>query len=241
MTQTTSEFEFDGHRFKVAAGNVPPTSDEYVIDMQGIALPRRGYGTFIPTVDFGTPSLTALDWALVLEQMRAATNAGKTIRISCTAGMGRSGIALGILLAGLTPYQGDAPVDDPVTMARKYRPGAIERPEQEAYVRQVADELRVIEQGRVEALMLADGKQYREGHEDGRKAAERHFETVTKQLASDMDKMVEDQVELIEELATITGKAVLFARKARRQRNVAIIITAATGALALVAYIRKEN
>ena len=92
----------------------------------GIALHR------FPVRDFGVPEDGAA-FLRLLAQLRARLAAGEGVLVHCNAGLGRTAVALGTLLV-TSGFAGD-PVAE---LRRIYRPGAMQEPAQEAFVRGLA-------------------------------------------------------------------------------------------------------
>jgi protein-tyrosine phosphatase len=82
-----------------------------------------------PIVDFGAPADTAAFGALVLD-VRGRLARGQGVLVHCNAGLGRTAVFLGSLLRACG-FPGDAVAE----IRRIYKPGAMENPVQEAFVR----------------------------------------------------------------------------------------------------------
>lgn len=85
----------------------------------------------MPIPDMQPPGPAALAaWAELAPRLRAAWAAGGRVVVHCAAGLGRSGTVAACLLlrAGL-------PADAAIAAVRAARPGAIETPAQEAFIR----------------------------------------------------------------------------------------------------------
>ena len=83
-----------------------------------------------PIVDFSPPDRRfELDWHALRPKLTDILGAGGKVLLHCRAGRGRSGMVAAALLVagGLSPTEAIAAV-------RRARPGAIETPEQEAWI-----------------------------------------------------------------------------------------------------------
>ena len=86
-----------------------------------------------PIADFGTPSLDVTTrWMQTVPSLLQYLKEGKNVLIHCAAGFGRTGMMSATLLVamGVDPERA-------ITLVRSSRPGTIETPEQEAYIRNV--------------------------------------------------------------------------------------------------------
>ncbi|NQW10557.1 MAG: dual specificity protein phosphatase family protein [Alphaproteobacteria bacterium] len=87
-----------------------------------------------PIQDFGAPDTKFLQaWPLLCQRLRARLDANERVLVHCRGGHGRSGTIVAALLidAGLT-------AEDAITSTRRARPGAIETPGQEEWLRSLA-------------------------------------------------------------------------------------------------------
>ncbi|GHD48916.1 protein-tyrosine-phosphatase [Thalassobaculum fulvum] len=87
-----------------------------------------------PIEDFTAPD-TGFErrWPAILDRLLARLAAGERVLVHCRGGKGRSGTVTAALLVagGMTP-------DAAIAAVRRVRPGAIETPEQEAWIRRLA-------------------------------------------------------------------------------------------------------
>lgn len=97
---------------------------------------RQGMAVIhLPISDFSTPSLEALDCA-ILSALQAARS-GKNLAVHCQAGLGRTGLFLACLaqrILGLSPTES-------ILWVRDHIPGAIETLEQSRFVMDYGDYL----------------------------------------------------------------------------------------------------
>ena len=104
-------------------------------------VPRRAPGLFealarqgidlrrFPVPDFGAPA-DSRAFAGFLDEVRLRLAAGGGVLVHCNAGLGRTAVALGSLLRH-HGFEGDAVLE----VRRLYRPGAMQDPRQETFVR----------------------------------------------------------------------------------------------------------
>lgn len=88
-----------------------------------------------PIQDFGTPGpIFQANWPSLCQHLRARLDAGERVLVHCRGGHGRSGTIVAALLvdSGLA-------TEDAISMIRRVRPGAIETPGQEDWLRTLED------------------------------------------------------------------------------------------------------
>lgn len=89
-----------------------------------------------PIIDFGVPNTEVRKhWEESLPRLLQYLHMGKQLVIHCAAGYGRTGMMAASLLVAM-----GVDSDEAIARVRAARPGSIETPEQEAFVRQL-DEL----------------------------------------------------------------------------------------------------
>jgi ADP-ribosyl-[dinitrogen reductase] hydrolase len=85
----------------------------------------------LPITDFGVPSeATVLEWCGLLKLLLDQLHSNERILLHCAAGLGRSGMMAATLLKAL-----GMATDDAIQLIRQSRPGTVETPEQEQFVR----------------------------------------------------------------------------------------------------------
>jgi protein-tyrosine phosphatase len=86
----------------------------------------------IPIPDMQTPSAEALKhWQQLAPQFAQSIRRGERVVVHCAAGLGRTGMMVARLLVDQFGYQPEAAIE----VVRAHRPGTIETPRQEAFVR----------------------------------------------------------------------------------------------------------
>ena len=91
----------------------------------------------VPIPDFEPPNaLSMRAWQTQIPQVQAALARQEKVVVHCAAGLGRTGTVAAMLLA----LQG-VPRDEAMVRVRQVRPGAIETPAQEAFIREFSREL----------------------------------------------------------------------------------------------------
>ncbi|MEQ9333458.1 dual specificity protein phosphatase family protein [Thalassobaculum sp.] len=86
-----------------------------------------------PIEDFMVPDAAfERAWPALRDRLIAVLDGGGRILVHCRGGRGRSGTVVAALLVA-----GGLPADEAVRAVRKARPGAIETPDQEAWIRQL--------------------------------------------------------------------------------------------------------
>jgi len=110
----------------------PHEMDLLGIPNLGDEVRRRGMDWLhLPIRDVGTPSAAfEADWPMHSRRLRGLLDNGQNILVHCRGGLGRAGMISARLLveSGVEP-------DEAMTRVRAARPGAIETPSQEAWVR----------------------------------------------------------------------------------------------------------
>lgn len=87
----------------------------------------------LPIVDGAAPDRHFLDqWKQLGPELASALNAGARVVVHCKGGLGRAGTVASMLL--LDSGAADVP-DEAMRLVRAVRPGAIETPEQEAFLK----------------------------------------------------------------------------------------------------------
>jgi protein-tyrosine phosphatase len=111
------------HLFGIKYAGIPNLGNE---------VRRRGMDWLhLPIRDVGTPSAAfEAHWPLQSRRLRDLLDNGQNILVHCRGGLGRAGMISARLLveSGVEP-------DEAMTRVRAARPGAIETPRQEAWVR----------------------------------------------------------------------------------------------------------
>jgi len=84
-----------------------------------------------PISDFGTPSAEVIQrWAETVPQLLQHLQEGQKVVIHCAAGYGRTGMMTAALLVAM-----GVDAEKAIALVRAARPGTIETPEQEAFIR----------------------------------------------------------------------------------------------------------
>jgi ADP-ribosyl-[dinitrogen reductase] hydrolase len=106
----------------------PPES---IADRRGLVEARQMSFTHEPIEDFSTPQLAQAQ--VLVDRVAAQLARGETVALHCWAGLGRAGTIAACVLVrqGMKPH-------DAIAAVRDARPGAIQTPQQEAFVRAFA-------------------------------------------------------------------------------------------------------